>query len=446
MKRIFYALFLLFSFSIFAQTVNDSLLQKMKSEIKEELRKELKQDIKREATSTFYDLNRFSLRGYGVVNYYNYDYDTDPNIKNKVDLERLNLYLDYRYSDWITINSEIEFEHGGTGSSVEFDNQQEFGEFEKEVEKGGSVKLEQLYVDFKLKSWFNLKVGKFALPFNLAQNLDDPDEYFTTYRPEMENELLPLGWDETGIEVYGNLSKRLSYYLSIVNGLDSTGFNSKSWIKEGYQERSELVNADSFALVGRIDYKFGKNQHSLAGISGYVGDSAGNRPKNDLKETAYVTIVEGHFSYFEFPLRIATSALYGNIENSNIVSAKNAALSNELGVKRTPVGKNAAGFSTEVGYEVLHMFSKTRQMLYPFLRYDYYDSMQDVEGKVLDNARWQRSTITGGLNWFVAQEIIVKVHYASRRLGSLNYNRSTLEYTGGKQYENTFSLGLSFEF
>ena len=85
-------------------------------------------------------------------------------------------------------------------------------------------------------------------------------------------------------------------------------------------------------------------------------------------------------------------------------------------------------------------------MLYPFLRYDYYDSMQDVEGKVLDNARWQRSTITGGLNWFVAQEIIVKVHYASRRLGSLNYNRSTLEYTGGKQYENTFSLGLSFEF
>ena len=285
------------------------------------------------------------------------------------------------------------------------------------------------------------------LLFNLAQSLDDPDEYFTTYRQEMENELTPLGWYETGISFYGTFAKKFNYHFSIVNGLDSSGFNSRGWIRDGHQERFEMANAESFAGMFRMDYKFGKNRNTYVGFSTYIGDSAANRPKNDMKETAYVTLFEGHFTYNEFPLRIVASGIYGNLENSNIVSAKNASLSNELGVKRTPVGKNAVGFSTEIGYDIIHLFSaKAKQMLYPFMRYDYYDSMYDVEGTIIDNPRWQRSTITGGLNWFIAQEVILKANYSRRQLGSQNYDLSTLTYTGKKQVENTFSLGIGFEF
>ena len=90
-----------------------------------------------------------------------------------------------------------------------------------------------------------------------------------------------------------------------------------------------------------------------------------------------------------------------------VFSKIGASLSNNLGVVRTPVGKNAVGFTTEIGYEVLHHFNFKRNMLYPFLRYDYYDTMYKTEGSVIDNNRWERSVITGGLNWFISQEIIM---------------------------------------
>lgn len=439
-------LFLFISVTSKAQTINDSILKKLKSEIKAEVLEELEAKSKVNK-STFSDLDKFSLHGYAVVNYYNYDYDTDPTLKDKVDAERLNIYPEYQYNDWITFRGEIEFEHGGTGASIDYDSQEEFGEFEQEIEKGGSIKLEQVYVDFALKPYFNIKAGRLKLLFNLAQTLDDPDEYFTTHRQEMENELTPLGWYETGISFYGTFAKKFNYIFSIVNGLDSSGFSSRGWIRNGHQERFEMVTAESFATMLRLDYKFGKHRHTFTGLAAYVGDSSANRPKDDMKESAYITMIEGHFAYFEYPFRVYTSAIYGNLENSNIVSIKNASLSNSLGVKRTPVGKNAVGFTTEIGYEILHLMNtKTKQMLFPFLRYDYYDSMHDVEGSVIDNPRWQRSTITGGLNWFVAQEIVVKAHYSNRKLGSQNYDLATLQFTGEKQVENTFSIGIGFEF
>ncbi len=446
MKTNFFVLLFL-AINIQAQTLNDSILQKLKFEIKEELRIEFQNESKGNLKKLTSETDKFSLHGYAVVNYYNFDFDTDPNIKSKIDAERLNIYPEFQYKDWIAFRSEIEFEHGGTGANIGFDNQQEFGEFEQEIEKGGSVKLEQIYVDFMIKPYFNIKAGRIKLLFNLAQSLDDPDEYFTTHRQEMENELTPLGWYESGVSFYGTFAKKFNYHFSIVNGLDSSGFNSRGWIRDGHQERFEMVTAESFAAMFRLDYKFGKNKHTYFGFSTYIGDAAANRPKDDIKETAYVTMFEGHFTYNEFPLRIYTTSIYGNLENSNIVSVRNSSLSNELGVKRTPVGKNAVGFTTEIGYDVLHLFNpKAKQMLYPFMRYDYYDSMFDVEGSIIDNPRWERSVITGGLNWFIAQEVILKAQYSSRRLGSQNYNLSTLEFTGKKQMENTFSVGIAFEF
>ena len=41
------------------------------------------------------------------------------------------------------LEAELEFEHGGTGITMEFDKLEEFGEFEMEVEKGGEVIVEK---------------------------------------------------------------------------------------------------------------------------------------------------------------------------------------------------------------------------------------------------------------------------------------------------------------
>ncbi len=459
MNKIALASLLIFTFNSYAQNIektgsDSAKMEELKEQIKTEILQELsegspseEEEEAEEGAPSLLRWSRFGLNGYGVVNYYNYDYDTDPNLKDKLDAERLNLYLTYKFSDRISFKSEIEFEHGGTGASLEFDNQEEFGEFEQEIEQGGEVKVEQINIDFKIRSYFNIRAGRLKMYVGLAQNLDEPTHYFTTHRQEMENEILPLGWYENGLELYGTFARRFNYKFYVVSGLDASGFSSRSWIKTGYQTRFDMVNAESFAFAGRLDYKFGYSKNTYVGVSAYINNAAANRPKNDMDESAYVTLTEAHLTYDERNLRFNTMFLYGNLENSNIVSNKNANLSNKLGVKRNPVGKNALGFSAEIGYDIMPLLNNTSsQRFYPFARYDYYDTMQDTEGSIVDNPRWQRSVITGGFNWFVFPEIAIKAQYSDRRLGSENYNQSTLQYTGEKQHERTFSLGLGFEF
>ncbi|WP_025125763.1 hypothetical protein [Myroides odoratimimus] len=436
---------LLFTSSLTYAQENDSIQRQiLKDELKKEIIKELKEDKKR-----LLSWDNFTLSGYGAINYYNYGkYDTDPQIKNKFDAERLNLYLGYHFNDWISLKTEIEFEHGGTGSTIELDTQEEFGEYEKEIESGGEVKLEQIFIDFKVRPYFNVRVGRMKLHFNLAQNLDRPTNYFTAHRQEMENEILPLGWYENGIQFYGTFLKdRLRYEVSITNGLDATGFSSRNWVKRGHQTRFEMAVGNSLAYTARLDYKFGKNKNTFAGVAAYINDAAANRPKKDMDVSAYVTIFEGHVSYDENYLKFSSVFLYGNIENSNIVSRKNANLSNNLGVKRTPVGKSMIGFSGDIGYEVLHFLNfKTKQQLYPFMRYEYYDTMYKTEGAVVRKPRWERSVITGGINWFVHPQVVLKAHYSSRRLGSDHFDPITSLNTGEKQRENTFTAGIGFTF
>ena len=121
--KLFKYFVLLFTTSLaFSQTTIDSLtIKKLKLEIKEELLKELQNKKNEEEVNSKKELDKFSLHGYAAVNYYNYNYDTDPTLKNKIDAERLNIYPEYQFKDWIAFRSEIEFEHGGTGAAVDYD-------------------------------------------------------------------------------------------------------------------------------------------------------------------------------------------------------------------------------------------------------------------------------------------------------------------------------------
>ncbi|MFV0573619.1 MAG: autotransporter outer membrane beta-barrel domain-containing protein [Xanthomarina gelatinilytica] len=447
MKSISILFFFLFALaSISAQNINvDSLKTVIKQELKEELDQE-QTNTKR--GKSLNPLSKMKLNGYGVVNYYNYGrFDTDPGIRDKVDAERLNLYFDYQFNDRIILHTEIEFEHGGTGSTLELDVQEEFGEFEHEIEQGGEVNLEQLHLEYRFRPYLNIVAGKFKLYFNLAQLLDEPDEYFTIQRPEMENVILPLGWYETGIGLHGMFLKRkLSYRLALVNGLESTGFSSANWIKLGYQTKFEMVNAENFALFGNLNYHFGKNRHTLAGISYYYGNTNDNRPKPDLEIDSHVKIIGAHVSVFEAPFRFASQFIYGDLQNSERIALRNATLPKTLGIKKTPVAKNALGISAEIGYDILSLTNKNTTMeLYPFVRYEFYDTMYKTTGKITANKRWERSVATVGINWLPYRHIVVKAQYTARTLGADNIDISTGE-VNGKEKENFFGCGIGFQF
>ncbi len=446
MKKIL--LFLLFTVVNFAFSQNIDV-DSLKAVIKKELKTELANDqANKSQGKSLNPLSKMRLKGYGVVNYYNYgQYDTDPNIRNKVDAERLNLYFDYFFNDRITLHTELEYEHGGTGATLELDVQEEFGEYEQEIEQGGEVNLEQLHLEYNFRPYLKIKAGKFKLYFNLAQVLDEPDEYFTIQRPEMENVILPLGWYETGIELNGTFYKRkFSYRLALVNSLESSGFSSANWIKLGYQTKFEMVNAENFALFGNLDYHFGKSKYTFAGMSYYYGDTNGNRPKPDLNVDGHVKILGAHVSYFEAPIRFASQFIYGDLQNSEIISIRNRNLPATLGIKKTPVGKNALGFSAELGYDILTLFNPKAEMeVYPFVRYDYYDTMYKTAGSITANKRWERSVITGGVNWLPYRHIVVKAQYTARTLGADNIDTVTGQIDG-KEKEHFFGLGIGFQF
>lgn len=387
------------------------------------------QDIEPEEESPF------SLKGYGTINYFNFDWDTDPVRRAAIDLERLVLYPAYQLNDKVSFNAEIEFEHGGTGVTMEFDKFEEFGEFELEVEKGGEVLLEQLNVSFAITRAFNVRAGRFKMPFGLASVHDEPTEYFTTLRSEIEANIVPTNWYEVGLQLYGALDKqsRLTYQLSLVNGLDATGFSSSNWIVRGHQLRFETINAENLALALRLDYHYADD--SFIGISGYVGDSADNRPKPDVKVNATVAVFDVHGAYANNGIKAEAVFLFGALENSERISEANRNLSNLLNVKRTPVGRTALGYYVTLGYNLLAGKANPDQQLYAFVRYGYYDTMASVEGEIFNNPRWERKVYTAGINYRIYKQVVIKSEYNHRKLGTSDLN-----------VENTFSLGLGFEF
>lgn len=433
--------------SMSQQKIDSISYHKLKNELKSEIKAELLQTQQPidQKIQNFLNKNRLEIKGYGAINYYHYGrFDTDPEIKDKIDLERLNLYLGYQFNDRLSFKAEIEFEHGGAGVSKELDNQEEFGEIETEIRKGGEVKLEQLNVNYKFSEAFNIRLGRLKIYLNSAQNLDSPTSYLTTNRPEMESAMLPNGWYENGLQIHGVIHKKFRYYASITNGLDASGFSSRKWIKDGHQQKFEMQNAEAFAYSARLDYLFGTNKNTFAGIGTYFGNTTPNRPKNDLKDDGFVNIITGHVNYFENNIRFSGVVVWGNLQNSDLISKANNNLPNSLGVKRTPVGKNALGYSAELGYEVLQLMATTKQQLFPFVRYDFYDTMYKVTGNVVKKDRWNRRVFTFGVNYFLHPQIVIKAQYSNKILGSERIDPLSVLSTGQKEQENFFSMGMAF--
>lgn len=381
------------------------------------------------------DTNPFSISGYGIIHYANFDWELDPNRRAAIDVERFVVAPKYRINDTIRLEAEIEFEHGGTGSTMEFDKFEEFGEFETEIEKGGEIIVEKLAAVFSIQPALNFRVGHIIVPVGLVSKRHRPQHYFTTTRPEAEAHIIPTIWHETGVELFGSLGS-LKYQAQIINGLDSTGFSSRHWIVRGHQLRFETVNAEAPAFVGRLDYAFHEN--ATVGISGYFGDTAANRPKPDVDFDAHVGIVSLHGFYEMNAVKVRGLFLWGALENADRLSKVNRSLSNNLNVKRTPIGSSALGWYIEAGYDVLSFFRKAEvssHVLDVFARYDFYDTMASVEGLIFDNPRWERTTWTFGINYHVHPKLVFKSHYSLRRLAQKDLNK-----------ENTFSLGLGFQY
>ena len=124
---------------------------------------------------------RLTIGGYGEValtrnffsdNVYRYshpdNYRDDPS-HGRFDIPHAVIYLGYDFGKGWTMQTEIEFEHTGTGTAVEKEFT-EAGEWETEIEKGGEVELEQFWIQKSFAPQLNVRLGHLVVPVGGLNN------------------------------------------------------------------------------------------------------------------------------------------------------------------------------------------------------------------------------------------------------------------------------------
>ena len=77
-------------------------------------------------------------------------------------------------------------------------------EFEQEQERGGEVELEQFWIQKSFGRFANIRAGHIVVPVGLTNAYHEPLNFFTVYRPEGENTILPCTWHQTGVSFWGH--------------------------------------------------------------------------------------------------------------------------------------------------------------------------------------------------------------------------------------------------
>ena len=382
---------------------------------------------------------RLTLGGYGEVaasrmfysnNYKRYSnaalYKDAPSY-GQVDLPHVVFYVGYDFGKGWSLGSEIEFEHGGTESAVEIE-EEETGEYESEVERGGEIALEQFWIQKSFSPAVNLRLGHNIVPVGLTNQHHMPTEFFTVYRPEGENTILPCTWHETGVSLWGRVND-WRYEAQFLAGMDADRFSSKNWIGSASGSPYEFKLATCYAGAFRVD------NFSIPGLriglSGYVGNSAANSLKNDnykdVKGTVAIGALDFHYQAHNWIVR--GNFDYGHLSDSELITKINLESRKDSPSPKTPVASDAICVGVEAGYNILSQFAKAREhghKLWVFGRYDYYDSMFKTQGSVTDNECWGRQVLTAGLNYEPLKGLMVKAEYAHRFLKSQYNNEPTL--------------------
>jgi len=359
------------------------------------------------------DLEKMEIYGYGTLLYSQYDYlpnyQQSPKNRAKVDFERFIISPRFIISDNLKLVSEIEFEHGGVGATMEYDTLEEFGEFESEIESGGEVIVEEAYLDITYQSWLNFKIGHMVIPIGLNSQRHLPNLYLSTHRNISETTILPDTWHETGVMAYGTIAKNLNYQAMIMTGLNSEYFDSANWIKWGNQKSFEYVNADDLAFALRLDY--GDTTRSHIGASIYFGNTGANRTKEQLDSDGSVTLMELHGVYDEDNIRLRGLFLWGELSDSPAITTANSGLPNALEAKRTPVASEALAWFVEAGYNIAPILGHQKAII-PFVKYDFVDSMYKTQDGVQDLARYENTIATVGVNYYFNENVAFKLDYS----------------------------------
>jgi len=395
---------------------------------------------------------KFSVGGYGEIAYSrNYFSDhvsrysqpeqhkNDPS-HGRFDIPHMVVYMGYDFGKGWTFGTEIEFEHGGTGIAYEKEDE-EGGEWEQETEKGGEVELEQFWIQKTFSNAAHLKFGHIVVPVGLTNAYHEPLNFFTVYRPEGENTIMPSTWHQTGVSFWGRAGK-FRYEAQFLAGLNADNFTNVGWVRKGHKSPLEFDVANKYGVALRID------NYSVPGLrlglSGYYGQSIGNSyPRNangvDAEYKGEVLIGAFDFTYKGHNWIVRGQADYGYLGNADQLKYVYNRLNSKSPYKHSAfVSKNAYAIGIEAGYDIFSQIQQLRddnKKLFVFGRYEQYNPYaSNTKGTAYDYTEVKRMAV--GLNYHPVPQIAIKAEYSKRFLKSLYNDEPSVNI--GVAYEGFF--------
>ena len=377
---------------------------------------------------------KFTIGGYGEVtakhcfysnNYLRYGKNPEKYAGDhygEFDLPHVVINMGYDFGYGWSMGTEIEFEHGGTESAIEIE-EEEGGEYEGEIERGGEVALEQFWLQKKFNRYAILRAGMQVIPVGGLNAHHESTEYFGVYRNEGEFTIIPSTWHEVALTFMGSSPKGWHYQVMFLPGLDSDRFNRKNWVKPGAGSPYEFKLANVFAAAARVDYTGVKGLR--LSLSGYCGNSFRNtlsKSNSELDASTYkdvkgtVSIGSFDFAYTDYGLIIRGSATYGHLSDAAAITQYNIAMRKGSVSSKQWVASDALAAGVEIGYDFLSLSNNAkvnRHKLYLFGRYDYYDSMFRYDNKPTDMYSWcGRHRAAVGINYFPIKQVGVKAEFS----------------------------------
>ncbi len=333
------------------------------------------------AASKVYAVGKgLSIGGYGEGNYQT-NVNDKGDVKDNADMERMVLYVGYKFTDKILFNSEIEFEHASTGEGAE---------------EKGEVSVEFASLDFFIDPMANARAGLVLMPMGLVNRIHEPLFYFGNHRPEVEQRIIPSTWREMGAGLFGSITPNLTYTAYVVNGLDALGFSSEG-IKEARGGGSN-AKADNFGYTARVDYDPTFVNGLTVGVSGYVGKSGQKQLNADVLTQLY----EAHIQWKYRGLEFRALGSLGFIDDAGIVSAA---------VGQT-IGSQNYGYYSELGYDVLpFILPNTTHYLAPFVRYERLDTIAKAPTGFADDLTKDWHIYQIGLQYKPIPNVVIKADY-----------------------------------
>ncbi len=346
--------------------------------------------------------------------------------QNGFDARRFVLLPTYAITDNIIFNAEIEFEHAGSG----FDNDDKLH---------GTAEIEQLWIDFKIVDQFNWRApGIDLVPIGYINQHHEPTQFYSVFRPELYNGLIPSTWKVPGTSVYGTISENLKYQVMVsatnedfgdsfdgrtaaktvpppgtpyFPGID--GSNALAFSNPPIGDFQQLSN--TLAVSGRLDFTPTFLPGFGGSVSAYYSPNTTPRGAHDdfgnFLGKSSLMLFDAEFRY-----RVPDTGLElrGEYVRGEFGHPENLRANNDSDPTNN-VGKTMFGYSGEIAYHIpMGTILNSDWEAVPFYRYTYQNLQTGGFAGTdanLPTGAGQRQFHTAGLAIFPSPKLVLKASY-----------------------------------